>query len=202
MRDNLAEMVQLAQAAGARVLLVGMRMPPNYGPRYSEGFAPRIPRGRKSLSCAARAVPAEKVALDPELMQADGMHPNARGEPLVLDKVWPDLLPLLKKNAQPGGSLMDRIWLKSYPPQVPAEIDPTQLRSLKQLLEKACARYAGPHRVRADGHRLTYRRLEELSGAFGAWLQHARSQRAIASPSCCRTRCSIRSRCSARYVPG
>ena len=68
---------------------------------------------------------------------------------------------------------MDRIWLKSYPPQVPAEVDPTQLRSLKQLLEEACARY--PERVAfvQMGTELTFRRLEELSGAFAAWLQHA-----------------------------
>ena len=71
------------------------------------------------------------------------------------------------------GILMDRIWLKSYPPEVPAEIDPTQLRSLKQLLEEACARY--PERVAyvQMGTELTFRRLEELSGAFAAWLQHA-----------------------------
>jgi long-chain acyl-CoA synthetase len=68
---------------------------------------------------------------------------------------------------------MNRVWLKSYPPHVPAEIDPTQLRSLKQLLETACARY--PERtafVQMDTV-LTYRQLDALSRAFGAWLQQA-----------------------------
>ena len=68
---------------------------------------------------------------------------------------------------------MDRIWLKSYPPHVPAEVDPTELRSLKELFEQACAHY--PERVAfvQMGTELTFRRLEELSGAFAAWLQHS-----------------------------
>jgi long-chain acyl-CoA synthetase len=68
---------------------------------------------------------------------------------------------------------MDRIWLKSYPPNVPAEIDPTQLHSLKELLERTCAQHAERVAFVQMGTELTYRQLDELSRAFGAWLQHA-----------------------------
>jgi acyl-CoA thioesterase-1 len=97
MRANLAQMADLAAAEGARVLLLGMRMPPNYGPDYTEQF-------RASYVALAREkklplVPflLNDVALSPDLMQADGIHPNALGEPKVLDNVWPALKPLLQK---------------------------------------------------------------------------------------------------------
>ena len=68
---------------------------------------------------------------------------------------------------------MDRIWLKSYPPGVPAEIDPTQLRSLKELVEKTCEAYADRVAFVQMDAELTYRQVGELSRAFAAWLQHA-----------------------------
>ena len=115
----------------------------------------------------------ENVALDPQRMQQDGIHPNARGEPPVLETIWPQLSPLLKKYTHAQGIVMDRIWLKSYPPHVPAEIDPSQLGSLKELLEQACAHY--PERVAfvQMGTELTFGRLDEHTRAFAAWLQHA-----------------------------
>jgi acyl-CoA thioesterase I len=97
-RENLTKMVQLSQAAGARVLLVGIRIPPNYGPRYANEFADLYPQIAKQFSLALVPFLLEKVALDPSLMQDDGLHPNARGEPLVLDTLWQGLEPLLKKN--------------------------------------------------------------------------------------------------------
>jgi long-chain acyl-CoA synthetase len=66
---------------------------------------------------------------------------------------------------------MDRIWLKSYPPHVPAEVDPTQLRSLKDLLERTCREHADRVAFVQMDTELTYRRLDELSRAFAAWLQ-------------------------------
>lgn len=102
-RENLAHMVRLAQAAGARVLLVGMRIPPNYGPRYTEQFARMFPELANQYHLPLVPFLLEKVALDPTRMQQDGMHPNARGEPPVLDTLWPYLKPLLKKNPQSGG---------------------------------------------------------------------------------------------------
>ena len=68
---------------------------------------------------------------------------------------------------------MDRIWLKSYPPNVPAEVDPAQLRSLKELLEITCAAHAERVAFVQMDAELTYRRLDELSRAFAAWLQNA-----------------------------
>ena len=104
MRDNLAHMVELAQAAGARVLLVGIRIPPNYGPRYTEEFARVYPELAQRYLLALVPFLLEKVALDPALMQEDGMHPNAAAEPMVLDTLWSYLKPLLKKKPKNGGS--------------------------------------------------------------------------------------------------
>ncbi|HYB65107.1 MAG TPA: AMP-binding protein [Steroidobacteraceae bacterium] len=66
---------------------------------------------------------------------------------------------------------MDKIWLKSYPPYVPAEVNPAQLRSLKQLLEETCARHADRAAYLFMGATITYGELDTLSRAFGAWLQ-------------------------------
>jgi acyl-CoA thioesterase-1 len=97
-KDNLAKMVQLSQKAGARVLLVGIRIPPNYGPRYANEFAGMYPEVAKQFQLPLIPFLLDKVALDPALMQDDGLHPNARGEPQVLETVWQGLEPLLKKN--------------------------------------------------------------------------------------------------------
>ena len=97
MRANLAQMAALCTAAGARVLLLGMQIPPNYGPEYTQQF-------RSSYASVAREknlplVPflLNGVALNPQLMQADGIHPNELGQPKLLDNVWPALKPLLGK---------------------------------------------------------------------------------------------------------
>ncbi len=66
---------------------------------------------------------------------------------------------------------MERIWLKSYPPGVPADIDPTRLRSIKELLERTCAAHAERVAYIQMGREITYRELDELSRAFAAWLQ-------------------------------
>lgn len=97
-RDNLANMVQLAQRAGAKVLLIGIRLPPNYGPRYGNEFGALF--GEIAARFHLPLVPflLEGIALNPQLMQADGMHPTAEGEPHVLDTVWPVLQPLLKSH--------------------------------------------------------------------------------------------------------
>ena len=97
-RENLARMVRLAQAAGARVLLVGMRVPPNLGPRYTEEFARVFPDLASQYHLTLVPFLLEKVALNPALMQEDGMHPNARGEAPILDTVWPYLKPMLNRN--------------------------------------------------------------------------------------------------------
>jgi acyl-CoA thioesterase-1 len=97
-RANLAQMVRLSQEAGARVLLVGIRIPPNYGPRYTEEFASVFPELAKQYHLPLVPFLLQDVALNPARMQEDGMHPNAAGETPILDTVWPYLKPLLKKN--------------------------------------------------------------------------------------------------------
>jgi acyl-CoA thioesterase-1 len=97
-RANLAQMVRLSQEAGARVLLVGIRIPPNYGPRYTEEFASVFPELAKQYHLPLVPFLLQDVALNPARMQEDGMHPSAAGEAPIVDTVWPYLKPLLKKN--------------------------------------------------------------------------------------------------------
>lgn len=97
-RDNLAKIVATATQSGARVLLVGMRMPPNYGPRYTNDFMNMF----REIATSSRVelVPflMESVALKPALIQADGLHPTAAAQPALLDTVWPHLVSLLQKR--------------------------------------------------------------------------------------------------------
>jgi acyl-CoA thioesterase-1 len=103
-RANLDKMITLARARGITVLLLGMRMPPNYGERYTTGF-----QDMYSALAQAHKLPLvpfllEQVALNPGLMQADGMHPNEGGQPLLLDNVWPKLEPLLRATGGAAGA--------------------------------------------------------------------------------------------------
>ncbi|HEX6929132.1 MAG TPA: arylesterase [Gammaproteobacteria bacterium] len=97
MQDNLAELIRLSRNAGADVLLLGMRLPANYGPAYTERFH------QVFVDLASRTqVPflpffLDGVALRPEMMQADGIHPNAAAQPMLLENVWPKLASLLEK---------------------------------------------------------------------------------------------------------
>jgi acyl-CoA thioesterase-1 len=94
-RDNLNRMVELAKHAGSRVLLVGMQIPPNYGPRYTRAFAGVFEEVSDRHDIALVPFMLEQVALVPELMQSDGIHPTADAQALLLDTVWPHLSPLL-----------------------------------------------------------------------------------------------------------
>ncbi|MCL4776838.1 MAG: arylesterase [Gammaproteobacteria bacterium] len=88
-RDNLAAMARLAQDAGARVILAGLQMPPNYGERYTASFAAIYPAVAKTTGAAVIGFFMKDVALDPAMMQADGIHPNAAGQSRLLDNAWP-----------------------------------------------------------------------------------------------------------------
>jgi acyl-CoA thioesterase-1 len=96
--DNLGKIVAESKKAGAQVVLVGMRLPPNYGPRYTNDFM----RMYREIATASKValVPflLQSVALDPGLMQDDGLHPTAPAQPALLDTVWPQLKPLLKSR--------------------------------------------------------------------------------------------------------
>ena len=98
-RRNFESILTLAQQSGARILLLGMRIPPNYGPVYTQAFHDLY--GELSARHKVPLVPflLARVALDDSMMQDDGIHPNAKGQPLLLDTLWPMLKPLLKKPA-------------------------------------------------------------------------------------------------------
>jgi acyl-CoA thioesterase-1 len=97
-RANLDSMLSLAATEHRAVLLVGMRMPPNYGERYTQGFAALYPELARAHHAALVPFLLQGVAEKPALMQADGLHPNERGQPVLLDNVWPVLRPLLHKR--------------------------------------------------------------------------------------------------------
>jgi acyl-CoA thioesterase-1 len=97
MKANLGRMIQLSRAAGARVLLVGMRLPPNFGPVFTQRFAHIYRELAEEQHVPLVPFLLEGVATDRSLMQADGIHPNAVGQPRLLDNLWPYLAPLLAK---------------------------------------------------------------------------------------------------------
>ncbi len=94
-KSNLTELVNRAQKAGAKVLLLSMRIPPNYGKRYTDMFYDIYPSLAKDLKIAYVPFILEDVALVNDLMQADGLHPNAKAQSLIVEKIWPQLKPLL-----------------------------------------------------------------------------------------------------------
>lgn len=95
MRDNLLAMTDAAEAAGARVLLVGMRLPPNYGPLYTRQFQKTFADVAKARGLAYVPFLLDGFAEDRSLFQADGMHPTAVAQPRIVETVWPALKPLL-----------------------------------------------------------------------------------------------------------
>jgi len=103
--DNLDQMAGSARKAGARVLLVGMQMPPNYGAEYASHFAALYERVARTNNAALVPFLLKGVAdaADPTaLFQADRIHPKEEAQPLLLDNVWPELKKLLAGN-QPSG---------------------------------------------------------------------------------------------------
>jgi acyl-CoA thioesterase I len=97
MRANLEHMADLAAAAGAHVLLLGMRIPPNYGPDYTEQFRSCYTDVARDKKLPLVPFLLNDIALSPNLMQADGIHPNEFGQPKLLANVWPALQPLLHR---------------------------------------------------------------------------------------------------------
>ncbi len=95
-RDNLAKMVRAAKRAGAEVLLVGMRMPPNLGRAYTEGFEANFRAVAKDEGVALLPFLLAPIAADADAFQADDLHPTAAAQPKLLDHVWPALEPLLE----------------------------------------------------------------------------------------------------------
>ncbi|MDX1594080.1 MAG: arylesterase [Gammaproteobacteria bacterium] len=95
-RRNLEEAVRLARATARGVVLIGVRMPPNYGPRYATGFAETFREVAESTGVPLVPALLAGVGERFELMQDDGIHPNAEAQPLIVDNVWSALVPLLR----------------------------------------------------------------------------------------------------------
>ena len=96
MKANLTEMVKRTEKTGAKVLLLAMKIPPNYGKRYIEMFYNIYPQLAAELKVPYVPFILEDVALKTELMQADGLHPNALAQNIVAEKIWGYLVPMLK----------------------------------------------------------------------------------------------------------
>lgn len=97
MKKNLEAIITRSQKAGAKVLLVGMRLPPNYGEGYTEGFERAYGELAKNHRTALLPFLLEGFADKTELFQADRIHPGEAAQPVVLKNVWKPLAPLLRK---------------------------------------------------------------------------------------------------------
>ena len=96
MKSNLATIIEESQRAGARVLLVGMRMPPNYGPDYAAAFDSAFVELARRYRTALVPFILEDFADNPDMFQLDRIHPTEAAQPLILESVWKELRPLLK----------------------------------------------------------------------------------------------------------
>jgi acyl-CoA thioesterase I len=97
MRDNLGAMISASQGAGAKVLLVGMRMPPNFGPAYTQKFQATFSDLSSEMKIGLVPFLMEGFAQRRELFQADSVHPIAEAQPLIVANIWPALKPLINK---------------------------------------------------------------------------------------------------------
>ena len=91
MRENLTEMITLSKESGATVLIAGMQIPPNYGPRYTEPFYAQYAELAEEFDLYLIPFLIDGIPQQPALMQADGIHPKAEAQSMILDNVWPVL---------------------------------------------------------------------------------------------------------------
>jgi acyl-CoA thioesterase-1 len=96
-RANLQKMIDLSRGAGAAVLLLGMKIPPNYGPRYASEFERLYADLARRNKLAFEPFFLDKIALADGMMQEDGIHPTAKAQPIMLETLWPRLRPLLRR---------------------------------------------------------------------------------------------------------
>ncbi len=96
-RDNLTKIIRACQASGAAVVLLGIELPINYGPQYRDGLRTMYRDLAAEFNLPLVPFLLDGVALNPDLMQDDGLHPKAEGEPKVLDNIWPVLEPAIAK---------------------------------------------------------------------------------------------------------
>ena len=97
--DNLRTIVEQAQQAHAKVVLIGMYVPPNYGPDYTQKFHGVYEQISKDLHVPLVPFLLAGIADKPEMFQADQMHPTQQAQPVLLDNVWPTVKPLLSTGS-------------------------------------------------------------------------------------------------------
>jgi len=97
MKANLGAIIERSRAAGARVLLVGMKLPPNYGPQYTTQFEQAFAELAKRYQVAFLPFLLEGFAEKREMFQPDAIHPTAQAQPLIEERVWKALRPLMMK---------------------------------------------------------------------------------------------------------
>jgi acyl-CoA thioesterase-1 len=100
MKQNLARMIGEAKKAGARVVLIGMKLPPNYGPDYTHAFESAFGELAKAHNTALVPFLLEDLAEKDSFFQPDRIHPTEAAQPLIFERVWKALLPLLKNDKQ------------------------------------------------------------------------------------------------------
>lgn len=101
-RDNLARMVRESREAGARPVLVGMQIPPNYGPAYARQFEQLFAEVAQAVNADLVPFLLEGIALNEAMFQADRIHPNEQAQPTLLKNVWPVLEPLMNASDTNG----------------------------------------------------------------------------------------------------
>ena len=99
LKDNLTAMIEMCLAAHAEVLLAGIQIPPNYGPRYTEPFYALFGEIAEDMKLAFVPFLIDGIPQQPDLMQEDGIHPKAEAQFMILDNVWPILTPMLRTNS-------------------------------------------------------------------------------------------------------
>ena len=99
LKDNLTAMVEMCLEADAEVLLAGIQIPPNYGPRYTQPFYELFGEIAEDKELAFVPFLIDGIPQQPDLMQEDGIHPKAEAQFMILDNVWPVLAPMLSTNS-------------------------------------------------------------------------------------------------------
>lgn len=97
MYQNLDAMIRISKKSGAKVLLIGMKIPPNYGIKYTEEFNQAYIKLGKQHKVPVVPFMLENIAAKPDLIQQDGLHPNAEAQPLILNNIWLKLHQLIQR---------------------------------------------------------------------------------------------------------
>lgn len=100
MKNNLLRIIKLSRDKGAKVLLAGIEIPPNYGQRYTEAFRQTYTQVATASDVAFLPFILEDITTQTHLMQGDGIHPTAEAQPIILNNIWPYLEPLLMEKEQ------------------------------------------------------------------------------------------------------